>query len=148
MKKTGGKTFLFLLQGSNSRRGFTLMEVLVALTILGMAVVVIIQLSSANSRSIMKTDAYTRSVLKADAKMSELLERGDLSEGQWTEQTQDGYVISYAIQETLAERTAELPLRMLHIDLSVVDASGAKNSAIRLRSMKLMKRTLREEISK
>ena len=74
-----------------SECGFTLLEVLVALTILGMAIVVIIQLASANTRSITKTDAYTKSVLKADAKMSEFMDRTDLTEGQWTEQTEDGY---------------------------------------------------------
>jgi prepilin-type N-terminal cleavage/methylation domain-containing protein len=47
-------------------RGFTLLEVLVALTILGLAIVTLMQLSSQGLRLLRHADDYQRAVLVAD----------------------------------------------------------------------------------
>lgn len=48
------------------RRGFTLLEVLVALTILGLAIVTLMQLSSQGLRLLRLSDDYQQAVLVAD----------------------------------------------------------------------------------
>lgn len=114
-----------------------MLEILIALTILGMAVTVILQLASANSRSIMKADGYTRTALMAEVKIRELLDKNDLSEGEWTEWTDDGYSIRYSVTEMLSERTENLPLKMLRIDLAL-SHEHFKQKPIVLRSSKLV----------
>lgn len=53
--------------------GFTLLETLVAVMVLSVAVVVVLELFSANLRSADLSDDYTRGVTLARAKMEELL---------------------------------------------------------------------------
>jgi general secretion pathway protein I len=59
-------------------RGFTLLEVLVALTILGLAIVVLMQLSSQGLRLIHLSDDYQQAVLVADrvARSTDVLQEG------------------------------------------------------------------------
>ena len=52
-----------------NRKGFTLLEVLVATAILGMAIAVILQLFSANLRAIALSRDYVSASIKAEAKM-------------------------------------------------------------------------------
>jgi prepilin-type N-terminal cleavage/methylation domain-containing protein len=59
-------------------RGFTLLEVLVALTILGLAIVTLMQLSSQGLRLLHLADDYQRAVLVADriVRTSDALQEG------------------------------------------------------------------------
>jgi general secretion pathway protein I len=59
-------------------RGFTLLEVLVALTILGLAIVMLMQLSSQGLRLIHLSDDYQQAVLVADrvARSTDVLQEG------------------------------------------------------------------------
>jgi prepilin-type N-terminal cleavage/methylation domain-containing protein len=125
--------------------GFTLLEVLISLTILGIAVAVVIQLSSSNTRSIMISDDYSKSVLTAEAKMRDLLDKPSLSEGEWSEQTDDGYRINYLVTDMLAERTVNLPLKMLRIEVALKYMSGSKPLSVRLRSVKLIEKPVMED---
>lgn len=126
--------------------GFTLLEILIALTILGMAVTVIIQLASANTRSVIKADEYTRAALIAEVKMRELLDKTDLSEGERTEQTEDGYGIKCSVTETLAERTESLPLKLLRIEL-FLSHENFSHKPIVLRTSKLVAKPVLEGTS-
>ncbi len=122
-----------------NERGFTLLEILIALTILGMAVTVIIQLASANSRSIMAADGYTKAALEAETRIREVLDKKPLPEGQWSEQTENGYMINYTVTEVLDQRTEGLPLRLLRIDL-VLSENGATRPPLTVRSLKVVER--------
>ncbi|MGH7317141.1 MAG: type IV pilus modification PilV family protein [Candidatus Rokuibacteriota bacterium] len=59
-------------------RGFTLLEVLVALTILGVAIVALMQLSSQGLRLLHLSDDYQLAVIVADrvARAAEMIEEG------------------------------------------------------------------------
>lgn len=59
-------------------RGFTLLEVLVALTILALAIVTLMQLSSQGLRLLHRSDDYQQAVLVADriARSTDALEEG------------------------------------------------------------------------
>jgi general secretion pathway protein I len=76
--------------GSFSEEGFTLLEVLVATMVLGIAVVVVLQLFSGGLDQARRAADYTRAVLHARAVMEEVLldppaaavlERGDFGDG-------------------------------------------------------------------
>lgn len=127
------KTRLLLFQ----RSGFTLFETLVALTVLSVAVAVVVQLYSANLRALSSSEEQINASMKAEAKMREILLQDALSPGRWDEMGDDGYRYAFAISEVLAERTENLPVKLMHVHLSVSWKSGRKEKSIELTTMKV-----------
>ena len=84
-----------------------------ATAILGIAIAVVLQLFSANLRSISLSGDYVTAATRADAKMKEIL-NGDekLSEKAFSETTDDGYRIDVSVTEVLKERTDTLPVKL------------------------------------
>ncbi len=133
----GGITKLF--NRLNPRRGgFTLLEVLVAIAILGIAVTVVLQLFSANLRAISVSGDYVSAATKAEAKMREILSDDKLSEKSSSETTDDGYRIDVSITDALKERTDNLQVRLLEIDLTVHWTRGTKERSLSLKTMKVV----------
>ncbi len=120
------------------QRGFTLLEVLIATSILAIAVVVVIQLFSANLRGISLSDDYVSAVVKANIKMREVLDRGDFSEGVLSEITDDGYRIDITMTEALTERTETLPVRIFEIDLTVFWEDGIREKSFTLKTLQFV----------
>ena len=127
----------------NSRRGgFTLLEVLVAIAILGIAVTVVLQLFSANLRAISVSGDYVSATTKAEAKMREILSDDKLSEKSSSETTDDGYRIDVSITDALKERTDNLQVRLLEIDLTVHWTRGTKEKSLTLKTMKVVNKEI------
>lgn len=122
--------------------GFTLLEVLAAVAILGMALAVIMQLFSANLLGITASDEYLAASIAAETKMRELLDRGDFTERTASETTAEGYRIDFSVRPALEERTESLPLQLHEIILSLRFESGVKERTITLRTLKAAARTL------
>jgi len=120
------------------RDGFTLLEVLVALSILGIALTIILQLFSANLRALSASEDYVSAVTKAEATMREVLDDKDLSEKSWSEITDDGYRMDVSINETLKDRTDNLQVRVLEVALTVYWTRNTKNKSLTLRTMKVV----------
>jgi len=118
--------------------GFTLLEVLVALSILGIALTIILQLFSANLRALSASEDYVSAVTKAEAKMREVLDDKDLSEKSWSEITDNGYRMDVSINETLKDRTDNLQVRVLEVALTVYWTRNTKNKSLTLRTMKVV----------
>jgi type II secretion system protein I len=121
---------------SSPRGGFTLLEVLVALAVLSIALVVIIQLFSANLRGIAISEDLAKAVMKAESAMREVLDDEDISEKSSSETTPDGYRIDVAITNAEEGRTENLPLKLLQIQLTVHWKDGVKERALTLKTMK------------
>jgi len=85
-------------------KGFTLLEVLVALAILGIAITVVLQLFSANLRSIAASEDYISAVTTAEARLRDILDDEELSEKSWSETTSDGYSNSFKSRARLKGR--------------------------------------------
>jgi prepilin-type N-terminal cleavage/methylation domain-containing protein len=138
-----GKSFIFNFESLifNSRRGgFTLLEVLVAIAILGIAITVVIQLFSANLRAISASGDYVSASIKAESKMREILsDENKLIEESFSESTNDGYIIDVSINNVLNERTDNLMVRLLEINLTVHWTRGIKEKSLTLKTMKLVK---------
>jgi len=124
----------------SANRGFTLLEVLVAVALLGIAVTVVMQLFSANVRAISASGDYISASVKAEAKMREILDDDDISEMSFSEITDDGYRMDVSIAEVLQERTENLPVRLLEIGLTVYWTSGIHERSFTLRTMKLLEK--------
>jgi general secretion pathway protein I len=122
--------------------GFTLLEVLVALAVLGIALVAVFQLFSANLRGVAASSDYANAVVKAESKMREILDEDTLEEKEWSETTDDGYRIDASIAETAAKRTENLQVKLLEITLAVHWTSGVRERTFTLKAMKLVNRPI------
>lgn len=120
--------------------GFTLLEVLVAVAILGIAIAVVLQLFSANLRSIGVSGNYVAAAAKAEAKMREVLDDDTLTERSLSETTPDGYRIDVSVTSTLGNRTDKLPVTLLDISLTVHWIQGTRERALNLRTMKMIEK--------
>ncbi len=118
--------------------GFTLLEILVTLALLGIAITVILQLFSSNLRALSVSKDYVSAAIRAEAKMREILEDTDLTEKSWSEVTDEGYRFDAAITETLKERTENLQVRMLEIALTVQWSEGLKTKFLTLKTLKVV----------
>jgi prepilin-type N-terminal cleavage/methylation domain-containing protein len=123
-------------------RGFTLLEVLVATAILGIAVTVVLQLFSANLRAISVSEDYVSAATKAGAKMREILSDDDLSEKSFSEITDDGYRMDVSITDALKERTENLQVKLLEINLTIHWVRGTKESALTLKTLKVVEKEI------
>jgi general secretion pathway protein I len=125
-----------------SRRGFTLIEILVAVSIMGIAIAVILQLFSANLRNISNSGDYVEAATRAEVKMMEVMDNHSLIEKSYSEVTNDGYRMDIAVTEALKERTENLQVRLFEIALTVRWTKGSKEKAMTLRSMKVVKKEI------
>lgn len=78
--------------------GFTLVETLVAMTVLAIALVVIFEQFSGALDAAHRSDAYTRAVWHAEEKMEEVLLRDALAEGEHEGDFGDGYRWRYLVE--------------------------------------------------
>jgi len=126
-----------------NRKGFTLLEVLVATAILGIAIAVVLQLFSANLRAISLSGDYVTAATRADAKLKEIL-NGDekLSEKATSETTDDGYRIDVSVTEVLKERTETLPVKLLELELTMRWVRGTKERSLTMRTMRVVKKEI------
>ena len=74
--------------------GFSLLEVMVALAILGIALVAIFQLFSINLRSTQKAEDYTKAIFYARSMLDEAYSFADPSDKSASEEYEDKYSVS------------------------------------------------------
>ena len=121
-------------------KGFTLLEVLVALVVMAMAVTVVLQLFSANLRTIYRSGDWTAATIRADARLREILAGTAFIETAWSETTEDGYRLDVSVLEVLKERTDNLPVKMMEISLTIHWWDGRKEKNLRVKTMKMIDR--------
>lgn len=124
----------------NKDKGFTLLEILVATSILAIAIVVVLQLFSSNLRSITASEDYGYAAMKADGKMKEVLAEKEIKEKSMTEITDDGYRINVNITEEKKEGRDLLSVKLLRIDVTVQWKKGRKERSLSLSTLKLVKK--------
>ena len=119
-------------------QGFTLMEVLVSLAIMGIAVTYVIQLFSVNLGSISASEKYSAAVLRAESRMRQILDDDPAEEKSWSEETDDGYRMDLTVSEVLPDRTENLQIKLIEIDLTVHWQQGSKEKAMTLSTLKVV----------
>lgn len=124
----------------NSRRGFTLLEILVAVAILGIAVTVVLQLFSSGLRAIAASDDYVTALTMAEAKMREVLDSDSLSEGSQSEATGDGYRVDVSVSRASGHRTENLQVMLLDVSVTLRWTKGAREKSLTLRTLKTVNR--------
>jgi len=124
------------------RAGFTLLEVLVATALLGIAVAIILQLFSSNLRALSVSEDFVQASIKAEAKMREVLDNDKPSETSFSETTNDGYRMDVLIKDSLKERTENIEMQLFQIDVTVHWTKGAKERSFTLRSLKAVRKQI------
>jgi prepilin-type N-terminal cleavage/methylation domain-containing protein len=124
------------------RAGFTLLEILVSLALLGIAITVILQLFSSNLRALSVSQNYVSAAIRAEAKMREILEDTDLREKAWSEVTDEGYRFDASVTETFKDRTENLQVRMLEINLTAQWSEGSKMKYLTLKTLKVVNKQI------
>lgn len=115
---------------------------LVALSILGIAVAVVFQLFSANLRGIAASGDYVFASAKAMSKMRELTESEKFSEGALKETTGDGYTVDAKVSKVFNERTDKLQVETYEIDLTVSWTKGIRQKSINFKTLKTVGRQI------
>jgi general secretion pathway protein I len=131
------KTRIKISRTGKTPTGFTLLEVLVALSLLGLAVTVVLQLFSADLKSLSASEGYVNCTLEAQAKMRELLEDPELAEGVQNGLTRNGYRYEAVVTETEKERGENLPVRLLAVEIKVFWKEGAGEKSVSLTTLKM-----------
>jgi len=121
--------------------GFTLLEVLVALSILAIAVTLILQLYSVNLKAVSVSGNVVSALVRGDSRMREILAGQPLTDTLWTEVTEDGYRVDVTISEVLKERTENLPVKLMEVGLTIRWYEGPKEKGIKLKTMKMVDKT-------
>ncbi len=120
-------------------RGFTLLEVLAAVSILSIALLVIARLFSGGSRAIFSSQDHVSVAVRTDIRMREVLCEDLSIEKAWSEITDEGYRLDASIKETLAERTAGLPMKLMEITVSIHRPEAPGKKSFTLKTMRLIK---------
>jgi general secretion pathway protein I len=125
----------------SSNRGFTLIETLVAISILAISLVVILQLFSGGLKSSKLSDEYTRGIFYAKEKMDEILLAEELTEGVINGKVDDDFrwraeALPLDIEET---KDLKLPFRAFNINVDVIWDAGGRDKHFTISAIKLVK---------
>ncbi|MDA8091400.1 MAG: prepilin-type N-terminal cleavage/methylation domain-containing protein [Nitrospiraceae bacterium] len=118
--------------------GFTLLEVLVALTLLATALLMISRLFSHNLRSIAASGDYSAAIAAAQEKLQDVLESDTLAEGATHETIDDIYQVDTSVHQVLADRTENLNLKLFEVDLTVNWPEAGKTKTCKLTTLKMI----------
>ena len=126
---------------TDSDRGFTLIETLVAISILAVSLVVILQLFSGGLKSSRLSDEYTRGIFHAREKMDEILLAGELTEGVIGGDFDDGFRWrAEALHLDIKEAgDVKLPFRAFNIKVDVMWDAGGHEKHFAISAIKLVK---------
>lgn len=130
----------FSLPARNS--GFTLLEILVSLALMGIAITVVLQLFSANLRNLAASEDYVSAAAKAEAKMREVLDNDKLSESSMSETTDDGYRVDVLITRALDKRTEALQVVLLEVSVTLRWTAGTKDKSLTLKTLKTVEKQI------
>jgi len=125
---------------SGKEHGFTLLEVIVAFSLLAVTVTVIVQLFSSNLRVLVTSEDYVSAVVRAEAKMRDVLDGEDIAEGTSSETTPEGYRVETTVSKVYERRTRDLPFEVLEIGVKLTWKSFLAERVMTLRTMKMVKK--------
>lgn len=120
--------------------GFTLLETLVAISILSVAIVVILQLFSGGLKASVASGDYTTGVFYAREKMEEILLHEPITEGTWEGRSGDAYRWRAEIRRVglFPEEEGEfIPYDAFSVHLEIYWEVGGKEKHIGLDTLRI-----------
>ncbi|MBF0609056.1 MAG: prepilin-type N-terminal cleavage/methylation domain-containing protein [Magnetococcales bacterium] len=118
------------------RNGFTLIEIMVAITIIAVGITAIVQLFSGSLRLVSSSEGYTRAVVMAQSKLRAVLADGNLTEEEYTERADNAYYTYHvAIVQVDQDRTETLQYDLYAIKVTVKWQSGSHEKSYPLNTL-------------
>lgn len=126
-----------------TEKGFTLLEIMIALAILGIALTVILQQFSTGLKTVGITRDYTNALIHAREKLEELCLEKKLSEKEESGEFEDGYrwrvVIAPYEEEEKEESSTEFLLLSMYTVTSIVSwDAGNREKKVELATLKIV----------
>lgn len=122
--------------------GFTLLEVLVALSVLAIALVVVMQVFSANLRNLSLSEQQVFAVSRAEAIMRDILDDESFPDVPSGGATDDGYRYSVTVAKVLEERSRPVPADLMSVSVTVSWSDGRRERSLLLQSYRMIERKL------
>ena len=134
---SGGKR-----KSATNQRGFTLMEILVAVMILAISVVVILQLFSGGLKSSRLSGDYTRAIFHARGKMNEILLQDQMTDEVLEGEFDDGYkwYVNVKYIEPDEENKRGPVVDSFNIDVNINWFYGNKKKQFKISTIKIAKK--------
>lgn len=126
----------------NTKSGFALIEILVAVSVLAISLVVIFQLFSGGLKSRLLSEKYARGVFHAREKMAEILLSPDLSEGETEGEFEDAYEWQAVITPVVTGDNEEknLPVNLMSIWIRINWREGEKEKSFVIGTLKAVEK--------
>ncbi len=126
------------------KKGFTLIEVVIALSILGIGLMVILELFSGGLRLGRFSEEHTRALRYASVKLEEMSIRKTLEEGEEEGEFDPDFRWKVGVRKMdllPVEKEADFkrPAELYHIRIEVIWTSGTKEKATSLESYRTLK---------
>ena len=131
--------------GSSVRRGsegFTLLEIIVALSIIAIAVVTAIQLYSANLRAIFTSDSYVNAAVNAEAVMRNVLEAEDFPVGAAAGGVSNGYRFDSVAVRVNEEKTKQANAELYQVKVTVYWKEGIRDKSLTFNTLKFIEKKI------
>ena len=129
------------LPAERSNAGFTLLEVLVAMTIVGLGVVTLLEVLSQGLRLGSRSSLYTESITAAEQIMDEFLLRKELSDGtvRGNAENQTRWVLEVRrVENPLEPRALSSPWEIKEVTLDFAAGGGVRPASIQLKTLRLV----------
>jgi general secretion pathway protein I len=126
-----------------TEKGFTLLEIMIALAILGIALTVILQQFSTGLKTVRVTRDYTNALILAREKLEEFCLVKKLSEKEESGEFEDGYrwrvvIAPYKEEEKKESSTEFLLLSMYTVTSMVSWDAGEREKKVELATLKIV----------
>lgn len=114
------------------------MEILVAMVVMGIAVVYLAQLFSSNLRMMGASQASQAVLPLAETLMREIVESDMIEEKSWVKETDQGLRMEVSVEEILKERTEHLSVKLLQIEMTLFGEKALHKGPLTLRTLKVV----------
>jgi prepilin-type N-terminal cleavage/methylation domain-containing protein len=122
--------------------GFTLLEILVAISLIGIVLVVVMQLFSANLRSLSISESHVNAAAHAEAIMRNILEDEDFPDTTLSGTTEDGYRYDATITKGYEDRIRTLNIDLYLVKVVVSWSDGGRHHSMSLETLKMTERKI------
>lgn len=131
-----------------SKPGFTLIEILVAISILAIAMTVILQLFSGGLKSARISNVYTQAIFHAREKMDESLLDSLYSDGMEEGVFDDGYQWKSEVTrvELDEEEQEKLPYYLYNINIKIIWDMGRSEKVFEVSTLRIVEKDESDEV--
>ena len=125
-----------------TEKGFTLLEIMVALSLIGIVLVVVLQLFSANLRSLSSSESYVNAAAHAEAIIRNILEDEEFPNTTLSGTTEDGYRYEATIAKEYEERVQALNVDLYQVKVIIHWSDGLRERSLSLQTLKLTEKKI------